>query len=111
MAGINFDLGLRAPGGYAKPQPASPPNWNANDGAFKDLYPGVETLGEGMWGWKDPTEVSRLNQEWFSDQKKQAKPQHVAGFAFDAGFGNKTARGSGFNSGWAGSANDLGVKG
>jgi len=114
MAGaINYDLGLRA---YAAPKAATPPNWNANDGAFKDLYPGVETLSEGMWGFKGADEVAKLNQEWFADQKKQAKPQMQFGRpGWPSSFMASGVRNgqSGFTSGWAGAgaAASLGIKG
>jgi hypothetical protein len=118
MAGAinyNMTLGIAAP--KAKAQPA--PNWNANDGAFKDLYPGVETLSEGMWGFRGADEVAKLNQEWFADQKKQAKPPMRFG-AVNGGFGaasfmapGQRSGQSGFTSGWAGSglASSLGIKG
>jgi hypothetical protein len=109
-------------GSYMNVQQAAP-NWNANDGAFKDLYPGVETLSEGMWGFKGEEETARLNQEWFADQKKQAPSRSYApGAGFGMGLwggqgGAATANGrgfaGGFSSGWAGSGvgASLGVKG
>lgn len=93
--------------------PQQPPNWNANTGAYKDLYPEQKTLGPGEWGYKDPTEVAKLNQEWFSDHKQASREPQRWSFGIgglDAGgfSGPLGARKTAWGKGSFGAASELG---
>lgn len=72
--------------GKGPPQQQAP-DWNANTGAYKDLYPEQKTVGPGEWGYKDPNEVAKLNQEWFSEHKQASRPQFGWGGRGFGGFG------------------------
>ncbi len=92
-------------GGFFKPQ-GGPPNWNANTGAYKDLYPEQKELGPGEWGFKNPDEVAQLNKEWFAEQKKKA-PQQLSGF----GLGDNNWRSpNGWGNRYSGAGTDLGLR-
>lgn len=71
---------------------ATPPNPNANTtAAGQALYPNQDTLGPGEWGYNDPNAVSKINQDWYADQKKKAPQQsfgaNVPLFGSGGGFG------------------------
>ncbi len=88
------------------------PDWNANDGAYKDLYPEQKTLGPGEWGYKDPEEVAKLNKEWFAEHKQASRePQWgmfgSMGFGGKGGFGNQIGARNSPMSGF-GAASELG---